>query len=396
MKCINCVIILIVSISQVYGYSYYGHSYSDVDNLYVDVLTGYNKDIRPVLNQADLMRVNVSYDIGNLLEINEIEGTMTLFFIFQYSWIDERIKWSPTLYNYTNTITLPWGSVWKPELVLVNPTGPVVSVDSSMTKVRFFSSGAALWFPNGMIAVSCTVNIEFYPFDTQNCPIMFADSNYISTEMEFHLINKEAPLNFYTENGVWEITKTEAYVIDNGVNIFVVNLTMARKPTFVVMIVIIPIMLLSFLNIMVFLLPPDSGERMSFSITLLLALAVFLTIISDNIPKTSNPLPILCYFIGLHVLLSTAISVVIILNLRLYHKDGKINVPSWFRLCFRTGKVERQCQVERYTGAENAHDDTDSLPVTKNGDTPYRSSLSVVPVTENDESKTTFNGDMST
>ena len=78
---------------------------------------------------------------------------MTVFLMVQYNWIDERIKWSPKLYNYTNTIALPRDSMWKPELVLINPTGPVVSVDASARKLRFFSSGAALWFPNGMITV---------------------------------------------------------------------------------------------------------------------------------------------------------------------------------------------------------------------------------------------------
>jgi hypothetical protein len=46
--------------------------------------------------------------------------------------------------------------------------------------------------------------------------------------------------------------------------------------------------LLAFLSAMVFKLPPDSGEKMGFSLTVLLAYAVYLTIISDDMPSTST------------------------------------------------------------------------------------------------------------
>ena len=126
---------------------------------------------------------------------------------------------------------------------------------------------------------------------------------------------------------------TEAYAV--GGVMYNINLTVRRNPSFVVIIVIATIMLLSLMSIMVFLLPTKSGERMSYSITLLLALVVFLTIISDNIPKKSNPLPILLYFIGLHVLLSAFITLATILNLRLYYKDEQEPMPSWLCYCCR-------------------------------------------------------------
>ena len=105
---------------------------------------------------------------------------------------------------------------------------------------------------------------------------------------------------------------------------------------------------MSLMSIMVFLLPPDSGERMSYSITLLLALMVFLTIVSDNLPKTSSPLPILSYFIGLHVLLSALITLATILNLRLYYKDEHEPVPSWLCNCCRKRRGGQQYTKEEH------------------------------------------------
>ena len=343
-------------------------SYRDVDQLYTDVLVNYNKYVRPVLNQVDIIQVNVSFDIVGIQEINEVEGTITMYFQFQYTWIDERISWRPDLYNNTYSLALPVDAVWKPELVLTNPAGPVLSLDSSMTTVRYYPNGMALWFPMGVISVSCSINIKYYPFDTQSCPITFFISNYFSTEMVLYSVNKEAPLRYYMKNGMWDLVKTEAAVTDTGVQVFTVTLTLARRPAFVVIIVIVPIMLLSFLNILVFLLPADSGERMSFTITLLLAQTVFLTIISDNIPQTSSPLSILCYFIGMHVLLSTIICFATILNLRLHHKDENGPIPLWICRLFRKdqmihvrpdGKGEDRKGRKNESGAKSQTETTD-------------------------------------
>ena len=327
--------------------SVYGQGYNNAFNLRSDMLIGYDKTIRPLLNQVDLMYVNITYDFGGIQEINEVEGTMTVLMQFTYTWIDERIRWSPNDYNNTNSLLLPIDSVWKPELIAVSQSD--ISLDSSVTNVRYFPNGQAyLWNPLSVISTVCIINIEFYPFDTQKCPIWFLLMDYFSTEVQLHAVNTEAPLLYYLPNGIWELVKTEANA--DGLVLYAINLTVARKPTFVIIIVIIPIMMLSLMSIMVFLLPPESGERMSYSITLLLALMVFLTIVSDNIPKTSSPISKLLYFIGLHVLLSVFVTLATILNLRLYYKDDQEPVPAWLCYCCRKRAIGQQYTNDGYKG----------------------------------------------
>ena len=324
----------------------FGQDYNDVFNLRSKVLKGYDKTIRPLLNQADVIHVNITYDIGGIQQINEIEGTMMVSVQFTYTWIDERINWTPKDYNNTNSILLPVTSVWMPEIIAAAQSD--ISLDSSLTNVRYFPSGHA-YLRNPIITIStaCAINIKFYPFDTQQCLIGFVLRDYFSIEVVLHAVNTEAPLLYPVENGIWELVKTEANA--NGLVYYVINLTVTRKPTFVVIIVIVPVMLLSLMCIMVFLLPPESGERMSYSITLLLALVVFLTIVSDNIPKTSSPLSLLSYFIGLHVLLSAFITLATILNLRLYYRDDQVAVPSWLCYCCRKRATGQQNTTEAST-----------------------------------------------
>ncbi len=46
-------------------------------------------------------------------------------------------------------------------------------------------------------------------------------------------------------------------------------------------------------DLSVFWIPPDSGEKITLTITLLLALTVFLQLITEYTPKSSKSLPII-------------------------------------------------------------------------------------------------------
>ena len=142
--------------------------------------------------------------------------------------------------------------------------------------------------------------------------------------------------NFYSENGIWDFIggTTVAYTADG--NTFVnINLKLKRKPLFLVVNVLLPIVFMSMINILVFMLPPESGERVSFATTVLLAIAVFLTLVGDNIPKTSKPMSILCYFLMIELIMSTLMCVAAILNLRLYFKKPADSVHAWCRYVTR-------------------------------------------------------------
>jgi hypothetical protein len=64
-----------------------------------------------------------------------------------------------------------------------------------------------------------------------------------------------------------------------------------RKPTFYILSVLFPCMLTSSVAILAFLLPPESGEKVSLSVTVLLSLAVFLLMVSDQLPASSDHFP---------------------------------------------------------------------------------------------------------
>lgn len=66
-----------------------------------------------------------------------------------------------------------------------------------------------------------------------------------------------------------------------------------RRPLFYAVNLLLPSIFLMVMDIVGFYLPPESGERVSFKITLLLGYSVFLIIVSDTLPATAIGTPLI-------------------------------------------------------------------------------------------------------
>ena len=133
------------------------------------------------------------------------------------------------------------------------------------------------------------------------------------------------------------------------------------------------------LNSLVFLLPPDSGERVGYSITLLLAICVFLTIAADNLPKTSYPsISIMCIKLLWDMLISSLVMFFTIIGLRFYHADEDSPVPECVatvtkfvlcKCCCNQSKYETKAEVkipnDTDTNSPDHEDDTANYHLTK-------------------------------
>ena len=50
---------------------------------------------------------------------------------------------------------------------------------------------------------------------------------------------------------------------------------------------------MSILTVLVFCLPPDSGEKIALGVTVLLAFSVFMLAIAEKMPETSESIPLI-------------------------------------------------------------------------------------------------------
>ena len=140
-------------------------------------------------------------------------------------------------------------------------------------------------------------------------------------------------MNRYGPHNVWEIKDTavwKPYAEQQEVLVFKFNFK--RNSGYYLLNLILPICVVGIMNLFVFLLPPESGERVGYSITVLLSSVVFLTITSSSLPGTSEPrIPTIFLLLTGYVVMSVLIVISVIIGLRFYLRNQELLVPAFWR-----------------------------------------------------------------
>lgn len=305
---------------------------NDTKTLLDHLLTGYDKNVRPVENQSDTLYVSALLYVKSIQEFDEVKGMFSYVGALLVMWNDVSMRWDPAQYGGVWQVTVSYRDVWIPELILSSPSDDVESLGKNWNRIRFYADGNAMWMPADLIKSTCLVNVKNYPFDTQSCVTSFNCLGYDGNEVKFVPMSSKINTDIYQENSRWDIVDTNTAVQDSGAG-SQIDLTfhLKRKPWFVIINILMPILFLSLLNVLVFVLVPESGERASYCITVLLSIAVFMTIVSDMLPKSSEPVPNISYKLMVDVITSSLIVLVTIINLRIYSKDNTEPVPNWLK-----------------------------------------------------------------
>lgn len=315
--------------------------------LYSDLQTGYNMYVRPAVDQNSPVVVNVTFNLVGIKDFDEVTGKFSVTGYFYITWMEPRFSWNPFLYNETYTISFPQKQVWKPEITMVNPYDSIKSMGKDFIVINYIYNGFAYWTPGDIMDSLCSVNVKYYPFDTQTCYFNMLVWGTLSSQIYLQPGTADVGMDYFEEHGTWKLVnaKTEG-VYEGGLSMITVTMVVSRRPLFALVNVILPITFMSVLNLLVFYLPVESGERVSYAITVLLAIAVFLTLVGDNLPKTSEPMSIICYFLMIDLVLSAIICFVAIIGLSLHFRnESEHPVPSplaKFVRCFNSGCCKKK------------------------------------------------------
>merc|ERR1712020_603296 len=113
------------------------------------------------------------------------------------------------------------------------------------------------------------------------------------------------------------------------------NITMRRKTLFYTVNLIIPCVGISFLTVLVFYLPADSGEKVTLCISILLSLTVFFLLLAEIIPPTSLAVPLLGkYLLFTMILVTLSICVTVgVLNVH-FRSPATHRMSPWVKKLF--------------------------------------------------------------
>jgi len=311
---------------------------AQTDQLLTDLFTSYNKIIPPRVDGGGAVEVQLEMYPRSIKDFDEVSETIVYMAGILMTWNDYRLAWSPASYVGMDEITVPVTQVWTPEILLASPATKEMYIVQPWNQVRIESNGQINVIQAVLIESSCSMNVKYYPFDTQACDTLFMSLVYRFYEV--NVIKKDNGVHFglYSENSLWDLVSTNVYseLIPVGTEMqihFIFNLK--RKSQYVTVNVLLPIFCLSILNTLVFLLVPESGERVGYCITTLLAIAVYMTIIMDTLPQSSTPVPLISYKLVADLFSSALIIFCVILNLRIHGKSDDKSVPACIQAIYQ-------------------------------------------------------------
>ncbi|XP_046581900.1 acetylcholine receptor subunit delta-like [Haliotis rubra] len=234
-------------------------------------------------------QVNISILPMSISNLNAAEQTFKFSAGVNMKWIDQNLAWNTTEYDGIENVTISADYVWIPSVVIPNGIDNVVPTSAQSPVIYSEGVGMLLLFES--FKTSCQIDISLYPFDQQRCSVLFMPVNGYTLEVSRSSFGERLP-SFFIENSEWELVDILAKVKDvemtSVTNFASFEFLLKRKSMFYIVSIILPMTLLSLLNACVFLLPPDSGEKMSYLISIFVSYAVFMNFVNDSIPKSGD------------------------------------------------------------------------------------------------------------
>lgn len=213
-----------------------------------------------------------------------------------------------------------------------------------MSNVVLEPDGTHKWYVPALLDSSCRFNFKNFPFDLHVCKFKFMSWTYDQSELDITPDSLAMITHYYVNSSEWTLVRLQSEAVPEKYNCcpnyFVrieFTIELHRKPLYYIFNVIIPCFIQMLIILFTFLLPPETGERVGVSVTVLLVFAVYLEVLRTALPKTSISIPALSKFY-LSAMLGSAFSIIATCGVLVIHfkgaEKGARPMSGWMRRFF--------------------------------------------------------------
>lgn len=310
-----------------------------------NLLARHNKRVKPLGIHNNTFTVMFDAGIVQISDVDEKNQILNGFYYISEQWNDTELAWNQTDFVGIEKLFLQDDMIWTPAIGLVNDIDINLSTKSAVTTyfhVRYTGQVTRSRVIN--YRSSCEMSLINYPFDKLNCTLTFTVWRYYASQLNLMTTSNVLAQHVMYKNSEFEILSMEVYrEVDSkccsGPTVYVhYHVVFQRRPFFFLLNMLLPCTLVTLVAMFGFCVPPESGERVSLGVTVLLSLTVFLLIVTDEMPPMMDIPLIGIYYFGVTIMvtLSTSLSV---FTLSLYHSASYRveEVPNWMQsLLLRT------------------------------------------------------------
>ncbi|CAG0896846.1 unnamed protein product [Darwinula stevensoni] len=272
---------------------------------------------------------------------DERDQSMTTLVAVVERWNDTHLRWNPADYDGIKETVILYESAWVPDIILYNSATEAYTKGIVTTNLVVEYTGEVMLEMVAHFRSSCNLDARGYPFDKQTCTMLFMSLTQDQDKIQMRVPNdRGAELVAYKENAEFKlevITVTHLNYSDPccvlPFSAVEYSITISRRAMFFLVINhVLPMVVVNVIALLAFLVPCESGEKVTLGISTMLNMIIFLTSIRDLLPPTEE-IPLIGKFhcvciclVGLEVGLS-------IFTLYLHHLEGVPFPQSMRNLC---------------------------------------------------------------
>ncbi|XP_069373631.1 5-hydroxytryptamine receptor 3A-like isoform X2 [Paralichthys olivaceus] len=285
---------------------------------------------RPVRDYRQSTNVSLDILLYAILDVRETDQTFIPYVWMFLSWENHHISWDPADFCGIESISIPTEMLWKPDLTIEEMTEKDRAPPSPYIIIK---SDGVVKMQNDLVLVStCRMHVYKFPFDTQSCNLSI--KTIIHSVAEIHLFQNSSSKEATEESRELMRTQYEwlfvnmkvtsqtvtSFGFDQDVVIYTIN--MKRRSILYIVNFLLPVLFFLCLDLSSFLISEHGGEKLSFKITVLLAVTVLQLILNDILPASSNRIPLIAlYCIGVFGLMMLSLLETIVV-MYLIQKDS--------------------------------------------------------------------------
>ncbi|XP_023241909.1 neuronal acetylcholine receptor subunit alpha-7-like isoform X3 [Centruroides sculpturatus] len=289
------------------------------------LLNDYNVLERPVANESEPLLLSFGLTLQQIIDVDEKNQQIITNIWLKLEWVDINLRWNASEYGGVKDLRIPPSRLWKPDVLMYNSADEKID-GTYPTNVVVRNNGSCTYIPPGIFKSTCKIDITWFPFDDQMCQMKFGSWTYDGNQIDLRLASEDGgDLSTYIINGEWDLIGLPgirnviyyACCPEPYVDItFTIHIR--RRTLYYGFNLIIPCVLISSMTLLGFTLPPDSGEKLTLGITILLSLTVFNLLVTDTLPVTSDAVAIIgTYFACIMIMVAfSVVMTVVVLN---YH-----------------------------------------------------------------------------
>ncbi|XP_031564058.1 neuronal acetylcholine receptor subunit beta-4-like [Actinia tenebrosa] len=311
----------------------------------VEGLLSHNVNVRPVRSQNTTTRVIFGLEIVQIISVDNRNQVLKTNVWIRQRWKNELMVWNSIQYEGVNETRLDPQTVWTPDIVLYNSADSESNsgVEKFKTRVIVGSDGSSAWYSPAIYITTCELDITYFPFDQQNCSMQFGSSTFTATEVDLITANSPMFTDKFTKSSEWEliaawkIRRTQTHACCKEPLAYInIEMIIRRKPLFYAFNLITPCMIILSVILYGFCLPPESKERITLNITVLLAMCVFIQLMAEALPRSARNTPLLGRF---YLMIMSEVAVSLFATccvLNTHHRNlgtvASVRMPAWIEV----------------------------------------------------------------